>query len=108
MDENTIIEQLEELVERFGVQIRHEPIKQDEDSVYVVGGLCLLKGEFVLIINSKAAIRDKIRALGMALKQFDHEKIYMRPVLRKLLEGIPEQRRFNMRGKHRMKANDPL
>jgi ribosomal 50S subunit-associated protein YjgA (DUF615 family) len=67
-----------------------------------------LKGEFVLIINSKAAIRDKIRALGMALKQFDHEKIYMLPVLRELLEGIPEQRRFNMRGKHRMKANDPL
>jgi len=108
MDENTIIDQLEELIERFGVQIRHEPIKQDEDSVYVVGGLCLLKGEFVLIINSKAAIRDKIRALSMALKQFDHDKIYMLPVLRELLEGIPEQRRFNMSGKHGMKVNDPL
>ena len=108
MDENTIIEQLEELIERFGVQIRHEPIKQDEDSVYVVGGLCLLKGEFVLIINSKAVSKDKITALGMALKQFDHEKIYMLPVPRELLEGIPEQRRFNMRGKHSMKANDPL
>jgi len=95
MDENTIVEQLEEIIERFGVKIRHEPIKQDEDSVNVVGGLCLLKGEFVLIINSKAAIRDKIRALGMALKQFDHEKIYMLPVLRELLEGIPEERRFN-------------
>ena len=75
MDENTIIEQLEELIERFGVQIRHEAIKQDEDSVNVVGGLCLLKGEYVLIINSKATIEDKIRGLGMALKHFDHEKI---------------------------------
>ena len=93
MDEDTIIEQLEELIKRFGVHIRHEAIKQDEDSVNVVGGLCLLKGEYVLIVNSKAAIRDKIRALGMALKQFDHEKIYMLPVLRELLEGIPEQRR---------------
>jgi len=108
MDENTIVEQLEELIERFGVQIRHEPIKQDEDLVYVVGGLCLLKGEFVLIVNSKAAIRDKIRVLGIALKQLDHEKIYMLPVLRELLEGIPEQRRFKMSGKHGMKVNDPL
>ena len=108
MNENTIIEQLEELIERFGVQIRHEPIKQDEDSVYVVGGLCLLKGEFVLIINSKAAIRDKIRALGLALKQFDLEKIYILPVLRGLLDRIPEQRRFNMNGKHGMKVNDSL
>jgi len=89
------------LIETFGVQIRREPIKQDEDSVNVVGGLCLLKGEYVLIINSKAAIRDKIRTLGMALKHFDHENIYMLPVLRELLEGIPEQERFNLINKER-------
>ena len=94
MDENTIIDQLEELIKSFGVQIRHEAIKQDEDSVKVVGGLCLLRGEYVLIINSKATIEDKIRALGMALKHFDHEKIYKLPVLRELLDRIPEQRPF--------------
>ena len=108
MDEDTIIEQLEELIERFDVHIRHEAIKQDEDSINVVGGLCLLKGEYVLIINSKATIEDKIRALGMALKQFDHEKIYMLPALRELLDRIPEQGRFNMRGEHEMKVNDSL
>jgi len=42
MDENTIIEQLEELIKSFGIQIRDEAIKQDEDLVKVVGGLCLL------------------------------------------------------------------
>jgi len=107
MDENTIIDQLEELIKSFGVQIRREPIKQDEDLVKVVGGLCLLRGEYVLIINSKAASRDKIGVLGMALKQFDHEKIYMLPVLRELLDRIPEQKRFNMDGK-RINFNDPL
>src|SRR4030042_5465002 len=107
MDEDTIIEQLEELIKRFGVHIRHEAIKQDEDSVNVVGGLCLLKGEYVLIINSKAAIRDKIRALGMALKHFDHEKIYMLPVLRELLDRIPEQEQFNLEGKQ-INVNDSL
>lgn len=103
MDDNTILDQLEELIEKFGVQIRHEAIKQDEDSVHVIGGLCLLKGEYVLIINSKAAIRDKILALGIAVKQFDHDQIYIRPVLRELLEGIPEQRRFDVSGKPRLK-----
>ena len=48
MDENTIIDQLEELIKSFGIQIRHEPIKQDEDLVNVVGGLCLLRGEYIL------------------------------------------------------------
>ena len=103
MDDNTILDQLEELIEKFGVQIRHEAIKQDEDSVHVIGGLCLLKGEYVLIINSKAAIRDKILALGIAVKQFDHDQIYIRPVLRELLEGIPEQRRFDVSGKPGLK-----
>ena len=103
MDENIILDQLEELIERFGVQIRHEAIRQDEDSVHVIGGLCLLKGEYVLIINSKAAIRDKILALGIAVKQFDHDQIYIRPVLRELLERIPEQRRLSVSGKGGLK-----
>ncbi len=54
----------------------------------------MLKGEYILIINSKATIRDKINTLGMALKQFDHDKIYMLPILRELLDRIPEQRRI--------------
>ena len=45
MDENTIMEELEELIKTFGVQIRNEAIKQDEDLVNIVGGLCLLRGE---------------------------------------------------------------
>jgi len=45
MDENTIIDQLEKLIKRFGIQIRREPIKQDEDLVRVVGGLCLNSSE---------------------------------------------------------------
>ena len=104
MDESTIIDQLEELIERFGVQIRHEAIKQDEDSAKVVGGLCVLRGEYVLIINSKATIRDKVYTLGMVLKQFNYDQIYMRPVLRELLDRIPEQRPFNMSGRHGRKG----
>jgi hypothetical protein len=97
MDENTIIEQLEELIKRFGVHIRHEAIKQDEDSINVVGGLCLLKGEYVLIINSKATLAtlmDRIKTLATALKHFDLDQIYIRPALRELLDKIPEQRPF--------------
>jgi hypothetical protein len=103
MDEITILDQLEELIKRFGVQIRHEAIRQDEDSVHVIGGLCLLRGEYVLIINSKATISDKIWTLGIALKQFDHDQIYIRPVLRELLERIPEQRRLIVSGKRGLK-----
>jgi hypothetical protein len=56
--------------------------------------LCLLRGEYVLIINSNTAIKDKIWTLGIALKQFDYDRIYIRPVVRELLERIPDQTRL--------------
>ena len=86
MDEQFIIDQLEELAERFGIQIRYEPIKQDEDLVKVVGGLCLLRGEYVLIIDSKATTQDRIKTLAEAVKHFDIDGIYIRPVVRELLD----------------------
>jgi len=103
MDESTIIEQLEELVKSFSIQIRSEPIKQDEDLVRVVGGLCLLKGEYILIINSKATIVERINTLATALKHFDLEQIYLRPILRELLDRIPEQEQFNLIDKEKLK-----
>jgi N-dimethylarginine dimethylaminohydrolase len=103
MDENTIAEQLEELIKSFGIQIRHEAIKQDEDLVNVVGGLCLLRGEYVLIINSKATTMDRINTLATALKHFDLDQIYLRPVLRELLDKTPEQRPFHLIDKQNLK-----
>ena len=94
MDQIAIIDELEELIKSFGVQIRNEPIKQDEDLIKVAGGLCLLRGEYVLIINSKATTMDRINTLATALKHFDLDQIYLRPVLRELLDKIPEQRPF--------------
>ncbi len=103
MDEDTIIEQLEELIKSFGIRIRREPIKQDEDLVKVVGGLCLLRGEYILIINSKATTMDRINTLATALKHFDLDQIYLRPVLRELLDRIPEQRPFDLIDKEKLK-----
>jgi hypothetical protein len=91
MDQNAIIDQLEELIKSFGVQIRHEAIKQDEDLVNMVGGLCLLRGQYLLIIDSKATMIDRINTLATALKHFDLDQIYIRPVLREFLERIPKQ-----------------
>ena len=103
MDENTIIDQLEDLIKSFGIQIRCEAIKQDEDLVNVVGGLCLLRGEYVLIINSKATTMDRIKTMAIALRHFDLDQIYLRPVLRELLDKIPEQRPFNLMDKQKLK-----
>jgi hypothetical protein len=86
MDESTIIRQLEELAVTFGLQIRYEPIRIDDDLPNVPGVVCRLKGDNVLIINSNSTVRDKIKTLAEAVKNFDLDQVYILPVIRELLE----------------------
>ena len=55
----------------------------------MVGGLCKLRGEKLLIIDSKAPVRDKIRTLAEAVMHFDLDEIYIKPALRELLDKVP-------------------
>ena len=95
MDQKTLTDLLEELIERLNLRIRYETIKQDEDSVKVIGGLCRLRGEYVLIVDSNTTVEDRTETLGRALKHFDLDQIYIRPVLREFLDKIPQQRPFS-------------
>jgi hypothetical protein len=84
MDDHTALSQLEGLAYMLGIQIRYEKIVEDE--VSSTGGLCRVKGEWVIIINSRATINEKIQTLAKSLKNFDLNNIYVRPALRELLE----------------------
>jgi hypothetical protein len=86
MDNHTVLSQLEGLADQFGIQIRYEKIVEEE--LTSVGGLCRLKGECFIIINSRATAKDKIQALAKALKNFDLNDVYIRPALRELIERI--------------------
>jgi len=48
--------------------------------------MCRIRDKQVIIINQRAATADKVRTLVKALKCFDLTQIYLRPVLRDLLE----------------------
>jgi hypothetical protein len=78
------------------VRIRYEAIKQDKALAYVAGGLCVLKGEYVLIVDSGASTRERVMTLATGLKYFDLDKVYIPPIVRELLDKIPEQRLFNI------------
>ena len=69
-------------------------IRQDGDSSFVPGGLCRVRRNDVVILNSKATVKDKIRILGTAIEHFNLDQIYMRSALRKFLDNLPEQKPF--------------
>jgi len=83
MDDHITLSFLEELADRLGIPIRYEIIK---DELTGPGGLCRVNGEFILIIDSTAAAKEKIQIMTEALRRFDLDGIYVRPALRELLE----------------------
>ncbi len=86
MDDHATLMRLEELASMLGVPIRYEKIKSDEEEAVISGGLCRVKGNLVIIVNSRATTKTKIKALVEALKHFDLDGVYIRPALRELLE----------------------
>jgi len=84
VDDHIALDQLEALAYDLGVEIRYEKIPQDD--VTTAGGLYRLKGKHVVVIDSRATTKDRIRILLQALKPFDLTDVYIRPALRELLE----------------------
>ena len=106
MDEPQIVDLLEELAESLGLQISYESIWLDEELGTRPGGYCLLKRQRLVIINPHASTREKIRILSEALKHFDLSQIYIRPVLRELLDTIPEHKPSEVGGNDDRKVGE--
>ena len=85
MDDKGIIGQLEELAQRVGITVRYEPLKME--GFIHTGGFCRIKGKDFVIINKKAAARERMPILIAALHRYDLSQIYVLPSLRELLDG---------------------
>lgn len=84
MKKELVLNQLEELAGKLGIKVRYENVTVEESSVS--GGLCRLKGEYVLIIHFQSALEEKIRIILEALRPFPVGDIYIKPAIRDLLE----------------------
>ncbi len=85
MDNEIILSYLEELAEQLGISVWDESINLEE--TFSIGGLCRVEGKYILILNSKTTTREKIEVSVKALQQFDLSNMYVKPVIRELLEG---------------------
>lgn len=88
VNEQVLLNQLEELAEKLGIAIRYENINVEDSSG--TGGLCRIKGEYVLIVHSRLTVKEKIQVMTKAFKGFDFSEIYVKPALRELFEEYDE------------------
>jgi len=85
MDNEIILSYLEELAEQLGISVWDESINLEE--TFSAGGLCRVERKYILILNSKTTTKEKIEVSVKALQQFDLSNMYVKPVIRELLEG---------------------
>jgi len=83
LDDDNILALFEELANNLGIQIRYEHVKKE--SSFYPGGFCRVRGESMIIINSKATTDDKIQILARSMKSFDLSQVFIKPALREFL-----------------------
>lgn len=79
MEPAVALSELERLAERLGIEVRREAMP-------VAGGLCRVRGRWVLYVNSTLSTAERVEVMVEALRGLDLSGVYVRPALRQLLE----------------------
>lgn len=85
MDDQPLFDELLHAAARLGVEVRMEPF---ETPATMGGGLCVVRGEKLVLIDQHAPLLDRIRALARALGELQSETVYMAPEARELIEAL--------------------
>ena len=80
MKQELILERFETLIQNLSIDLRYE---QGD----FIGGLCRVGSRDVLIINSKLPVNKKINVIANELSRLNLRQIYIRPLLRDIIEG---------------------
>jgi hypothetical protein len=82
MNQQQILEEMLDILENNGIEIRQEPLGASG------GGLCAIKGRSIFYLNTQASVEDSIEICLVAIKKLvDIENIYMRPQIRQIIES---------------------
>jgi len=89
LQDEQILQALEEVAEKLSVHVHYEEMKAFE--FRVKDGFCEWKGESHIYIDRKRPLKEKINILSSELKKFDLDDIYIPPLLRERIFGLPNQ-----------------
>ena len=82
MNDQQILEELLELLENNGTEVRREPLGGGR------GGLCTIKGKQLFFVDTEAPLLEVLPLCAEAVAELvDIERIYVRPEVRQLIQS---------------------
>jgi hypothetical protein len=85
MNETLLLEHLEQIANRLGVELRYENL--GIGGIRSDGGYCRVSGKDMILINRKDSRRKKILVLAKSLKRLNLDGIFIPPAVRKILDS---------------------
>jgi hypothetical protein len=86
MEPYKVLEHLEGLAPKLGVEVVYQRFGTDEYSTG--GGLCKVKGAYKVFLDPSEPIESRIRILARALSSFNRDEVYVIPFVREILERV--------------------
>jgi len=91
VDAQHLLDELVQAARRLGVEVRSEPF---ETPAAMGGGLCVVRGAHLVLIDQRAPLVDRLRAIARALGDLGSEAVYMAPEARELVDQSRPGRRL--------------
>lgn len=79
MNADEVLEEMKRVAEKLNVKVRPELMP-------VLGGLCTIRGEKVLFLNTALEPWDQVDVMARALAQLPIEDVFMAPQVRQIIE----------------------
>jgi len=80
LSDEAILQELEALAERLGIEVRYEHLEGN-------GGLCRYGGAFHLILNQVLSLQERVETFIRALATFPLDDVFVLPRLRDMIEA---------------------
>ena len=85
---DSFLHSLVELAEKLSVRVIFKNLK--DDKFVIKSGMCSVKGDTFIIVDSRVSLEEKVKTLCRELKKFNLDRIFISPALRDLLEKQDE------------------
>ena len=85
-DDAALLGELERVGRALGIAVRYERLGEEGDTAPIRSGLCRVKEQNLLLIDSRLSTAERCRVIASSLRAFDLSNVYITPAVRLLLE----------------------
>jgi len=93
MELGRLLQELIQAARKVGITVRAEPFDPNlsDGKTKWRGGLCVVRGEKLILVDERAPLVDRIATIAAALSQVDLEQVFLPPIVRATIAAYQKE-----------------